>query len=206
MMQWISSRSLLLGITERRSRSGLIEPLAVTRTAVVRNHRNTRIKRRDFTALKTLLLEFLSPLLVGVLLTHNHDCIHNKTNGEGGCKDGLDDDEGETGDGFGVGGDTELVDEDDEADDRENADARDDDVEDVTSFRVVGAVPKEEEEQGGFTCELTNSLDEAVAVAESDEGTLGESVDDEREKDPPKVGLILFVEETVFAEVGLVEE
>ena len=115
-------------------------------------HRIVRVKRGEISL--ALLLHHLALLFVRVLLAHDDDCVDDEADGEGGGEGGLDNNEGDASDGFGVGCDAHLVHEDDEADDRENAHAADDDVEDVAGFGVVGAGPEEEHQQTHFAPQL----------------------------------------------------
>jgi hypothetical protein len=99
-----------------------------------------------------------------------------------------------------------LVNENDEADYRQNTDTGDGDVEDVSGPSVVWLVPEQQNEKPQFADELTNSLNESVTITKGNDGALGKGIDDQRQENPPKVGSETVVEDTVLAHVRLVHE
>ena len=83
---------------------------------------------------------------MGVLLAARYNRVNGDQDGQETRQSGLYCDEDDAGDGLGGLGDAKLLDEDEDAHDREHADDLDEDVDDVAGSSLVGTAPNEQDE------------------------------------------------------------
>ena len=150
------------------------------------------------------LTHLLSALPVRVHLAAGDNGVPRDQDGHDAGQRGLHGDEHDAGDGLGRLGDAELLDEEQDAGDGQDAHDLDDDVDDVPRPALVGSAPQQQDEHDGLDGQLPDGLGLAVAVAGGDDGAAGEHVDDGGDEQPPVLLAVGLVEERVLDPDGLV--
>jgi hypothetical protein len=141
----------------------------------------------------------LALLLVGVLLATDDDGVDSDENRQDTSQRGLYNDKNKTSDRLGGLGHSKLLNEDQNANDRQHTNGLDGDVDPVTRLEGVRAGPEKYDEKHSLDNELTGGLGKSVTICSGNNTATSKHVDNGRDEDPPIALLVVFVEHAVLA-------